>query len=136
MEHSAGTGVFLFGSLCSQTVPSSNYVYIELSARLDASAALGCLHGLLSTPLVSKGQRVQMSRRRFTYFPRMRICTMCALALYSTDEIESRTTRLARSRSPTTLYFSPLLVATSAVNIIISLNTRSSHGSSIDSRVL
>ena len=60
----------LFGGLCSQTVPPSNYVYIELSARIDASPALGCLHGLSSTPLhlvssYGKGQRVQMSRRAF-----------------------------------------------------------------------
>ena len=58
--------VSLFGGLCSQTLPPSNYVYIKLSARLDASPALG---GLSSTPLVSsysKGQRVQMSCRRFT----------------------------------------------------------------------
>ena len=40
----------LFGGLCSQTVPPSNYVYIVLSARIDASPALGCLHGLSSTP--------------------------------------------------------------------------------------
>ena len=61
----------LFGGLCSQTVPPSNYVYIELSARIDASPALSCLHGLSSTPLhlvssYGKGQRVQMSGRRFT----------------------------------------------------------------------
>ena len=38
--------VCLFGGLCSQTLPPSNYVYIELSARVDAPPALGCLHGL------------------------------------------------------------------------------------------
>ena len=53
MEQSAGTGASLSGGLCSQTLPPSNYVYIELSARLDASPALGRLHGLSSTPLVS-----------------------------------------------------------------------------------
>ena len=36
--------VSLFGGLCGQTLPPSNYVYIELSARLDASPALGCLY--------------------------------------------------------------------------------------------
>ena len=50
------TGVSLFGGLCSQTLPPSNYVYIELSARLDASpAALGCLHGLSPTLVSSQG---------------------------------------------------------------------------------
>ena len=31
----------LFGGLCSQTVPPSNYVYIVLSARIEAPPALG-----------------------------------------------------------------------------------------------
>ena len=46
--HIAGTGVSLslFSGLCSQTLPPSNYMYIELNAWLDASAALGDLHRL------------------------------------------------------------------------------------------
>ena len=35
--------VSLFGGLCSQTLPPSNYVYIELSARVDAPPALARL---------------------------------------------------------------------------------------------
>ena len=49
------TCVSLFGGLCSQTLPPSNYVYIELSARLDASPAAGCLHGLSPTLVSSQG---------------------------------------------------------------------------------
>ena len=45
----------LFGGLCNQTLPPSNYVYIELSARLDASPALGCLHSPLRLWLARLG---------------------------------------------------------------------------------
>ena len=55
----------LFGGLCSHMFPPSNYMYIELSSRIDASPALGCLHSISSTDY-GKVQRVQMLRRRFT----------------------------------------------------------------------
>ena len=48
MEHSAGTGASLFGVLCSQTPPPSNYVYIELSGRLDASPPRPLLYSRIS----------------------------------------------------------------------------------------
>ena len=72
MEHSVGTGVSLpLRCLCSHTLPPSNYVYIELSARLDASphgmsrSRLSLRHGL-SSSACSKGQSVQMLLRRGT----------------------------------------------------------------------
>ena len=34
----------LFGGVCSQMLPPSNYFYIHLSARLDVSPAFGCLN--------------------------------------------------------------------------------------------
>ena len=64
-EQSARTDVSLSlfgGARCS--LLRAIYMYIELSSGIDASPALGCLHGLSSTDY-GKGQRVQMSRRRF-----------------------------------------------------------------------
>ena len=56
------TCLSLFGGLCSQTVPPSNYVYIELSARIDASPALGSLHGLYLCICMAKSKGyIQMS---------------------------------------------------------------------------
>ena len=43
------TCLSLFGGVCSQMLPPSNYMYIELSSGIDASPALGCLHSLSST---------------------------------------------------------------------------------------
>ena len=47
---------------CSQTLPPSNYVYIELSARVEAPPALGCLHGLSSSSFSKILCRVGVSR--------------------------------------------------------------------------
>ena len=53
----------LFGGVCSQMLPPSNYFYIHLSARLDASPAFGCLNGLA---YIAKGKgykcRIGVSR--------------------------------------------------------------------------
>ena len=72
----------LFGGLCSQMLPPSNYMYIELSSGIDASPALGCLHGLSSTDY-GKGQgskcRIRVSRN-------FRACAYLRCAPYPTTE--------------------------------------------------
>ena len=107
MGHSAGTGVSLFGGgLCSQTLPPSNYVHIELSARLDESPALGCFHGLSFTLEGSDtgGNHVHLHRNQLKIRVRNQKSNSSARNQKSTIASESRLNSVYRRiRTPLAL---------------------------------
>ena len=80
------TCLSLFGGFCSQTLPPSNYMYIKLSSEIDASPALGCLHGLSSTDY-GKGERVKMSTCHVGVSRNFGTCAYLRCALYLTRHI-------------------------------------------------